>query len=59
VGVKNVVCREKVKNVNELPDRIDRAAEFVTNEMLVSSWRETEYGLYVRHSTNGAHIEIY
>jgi len=45
--------------VNELRDRIVRAAKCVTNEMLVSTCPDTEYRLYVCCATSGAHIEIY
>jgi len=44
--------------VNELRDRIVRAAEFFTIEMLISTWQETEYRLDVCRDTNGVHIEI-
>jgi hypothetical protein len=39
---KIIVYCEKGENVNEMRDRIVRAAECVTNEMLASTWRETE-----------------
>jgi hypothetical protein len=45
--------------MNELRDRIARAAERVNNEMLANIWPGTEYRLDVCRSTNGAHIEIY
>jgi hypothetical protein len=32
-----------MQNVNELHDRIVRVAECVTNEVLTSTWRQTEY----------------
>jgi len=34
-----------------LRDRIVRAAECVTNEILAITWRETEYHLDVCHAT--------
>jgi hypothetical protein len=40
--------------MNELRDRIVRAAEFVTNEMAASTCPETEYRLDVCCATNGA-----
>jgi hypothetical protein len=46
------VYREKVQNVNELRDRIVRAAECVTSEVLAITWREGE------HHFDGAHFEI-
>jgi hypothetical protein len=47
-----------VKKWNELGDRIVRAAECITNEILASTWREAEFRLDVCGSTNGAHIEM-
>jgi len=40
--------------MNEFRDRIVRVAEFVTNAMLASTWRETEYRLDMCRATNGA-----
>jgi hypothetical protein len=57
--VKDIVCREKLQNVIDFRDRIVTAAECVTNEMFVSTWRETEYRLDVCRATNYAHIEMY
>jgi hypothetical protein len=45
--------------VNELLDRTVRAAECVTNEIFVSTWRETEYRLDACRAINCAHIEMY
>jgi hypothetical protein len=36
--VKDIVYCEEVQNVNELCDKIIRAAECITNEMLASTW---------------------
>jgi hypothetical protein len=47
-----------VQNVNELRDRIVRAAECVTKEMHVSTWRETEYRLDMCRATNGAILRL-
>jgi hypothetical protein len=55
---KYIAYREKL-HVNELRERIVSAAEYITNEILVSTWRETEYLLDVCSATNGAHIELY
>jgi len=57
--LKDTIYREEGPNVNELRDRISRAAECVTNEMFASTWRETEYRLDVCRATNGGHIEIF
>jgi hypothetical protein len=40
--------------VDGLRERIVRAAESVTNEMLSSTWRETEYHCDVCRATSGA-----
>jgi hypothetical protein len=45
--------------LNELHDLIVRAADYITNEMFPSTWREIEYGLDVGRTNNGAHMEIY
>jgi hypothetical protein len=39
--VKDIVYREKAKNVNELRDIIVRAAECVADEVLANTWQET------------------
>jgi hypothetical protein len=45
--------------MNEMHERIVRAAKCVTNEMLAITWPETEYYLDVCRATNDAHIEVY
>jgi len=45
--------------MNELCDKIIKAAKFITNEMLANAWQETEYHLHACHTNYGAHIEIY
>jgi hypothetical protein len=44
--------------VNEIRDRLLRAAEWVTNEMLTNAWRETEYSPEAFRVTDVVHIEI-
>jgi hypothetical protein len=56
--IKVPAYHKKLQNVNELHDRIIRAADCVTNEMLASTWQENEYNLDVCSATNGAHIEF-
>jgi hypothetical protein len=48
-----------VENVNELHDTNVRAAECVTNEILISTCRESEFRLDVCRASNGAHIQNY
>jgi hypothetical protein len=58
-GVCKVHCLSwNVQNLKDLRDRIVRAAECVTNGMLTSTWRETEYRLHVYRDIYGIHIEI-
>jgi len=47
-----------LQNVNKRRDKIFRAADYITNEMLTSTLREIEYRLDVFHATNGVHTEI-
>jgi hypothetical protein len=44
--------------LNESRDRNTIAAQCITNEMLVITWRETEYRLDVCRNTNCGHTEI-
>jgi hypothetical protein len=44
-----------MQNVNEFHERTVIAAECDTNEVLTSTWQETEYCLEVYHVTNGTH----
>jgi hypothetical protein len=43
--VKDIVYREKSAKLNEFRDKIIRAAECITNEMLANTWRDIEYRL--------------
>jgi hypothetical protein len=45
--IKGIASLQGVQNVNELRDRLVRAEECVTNEMLANTWRETEHRLDV------------
>ena len=33
--------------------------ELITHHMLINTWQELEYGLYIFRATTGAHIEVY
>ena len=57
--IKDVVYHTKVKDKNDLKERINTAVETIDEEMLKRTWTEIEYHLDVLHATNGAHIEIY
>jgi hypothetical protein len=43
--VKNIVYCDKVQNGNHMHDRIVRATQHITNEMLANTWQETDYHL--------------
>jgi hypothetical protein len=57
--VKDTVYHERSEKFNEPHDKIVRAAECVTNEMLFNTWQENQYHPDMCHITNGAHIETY
>jgi hypothetical protein len=56
--VKDIIYRESMQDVIELRHRIITVAECITNEMIASTWRETEYCLDVCSATNDDHTEI-
>jgi hypothetical protein len=56
--VKDIAYGEKVPNMNELRDRIVRAAESVNNEMTVPG-EKLNLLFDVCRATIGAHIEIH
>jgi len=35
------------------------AVELITPHMLINTWQELEYHLYICRGTTGAHIEVY
>jgi hypothetical protein len=53
-----LVYRERVRNVNELRERIDRAVECVINKMPVNTYKETEHHFEVCNATNGVHGDL-
>ena len=57
--IKDVVYHTKVKDKNDLKERINAAVKTIDEEMLKRTWTEIEYHLNVLHATNGTHIEIY
>ena len=56
---KNTVYAEKIRNIEQLQERITSAIETVTRDMVEKKWQETEFRLDVSRATNGAHIEMY
>ena len=59
VYITDVVYHTKVKDKNDLKERINAAVKTIDEEILKRTWTEIEYHLDVLHATNGAHIEIY
>ena len=57
--IKIIVYAEKIRNIQDLQDRITSAIETVTREMIQKTWQEIEFRLNVSRATNGVHIEMY
>jgi hypothetical protein len=53
-----MIIVKKSQNVNELRDKIVRAAECITNEMSAGTYPKTEYHLDMCRATNIVRIEI-
>ena len=54
-----IVCRTKIRDINDLKQRITDAIATIDEAMLQQTWQEIEYRLDVLHATNGAHVEVY
>ena len=50
---------EKIRNIQQLQERITSAIETVTRDMIQKTWQEIEFRLDVSRATNGAHIEMH
>ena len=48
---------EKIRNIQQLQERITSAIETVTRDMTQKKWQKIEFRLDVSRATNGAHIE--
>ena len=57
--VKNIVYKAKVRNIDDLKQRISNAMKTINEAMLQRTWQEIEYCLDVLRATNGAHIEVH
>ena len=57
--IKNIVYAEKIRNLQQLQERITSAIETVTRDMIQKMWQEIEFHLDISRATNGAHIEMY
>ena len=56
--MKNNVYAEKMRNIQQLQERITPAIETVTRDMIQKTWQEIEFRLDVSRATNGAHTEV-
>ena len=57
--IKNIVYAEKIRNIQQLQERIASATETVTRDMIQKTLQEIEFRLDVSRATNGAHTEMY
>ena len=57
--IKNIVYAEKIRNIQQLQERITSAIETVIRDMIQKPWQETEFRLDVSRATNAARIEMY
>ena len=57
--IKNIVYAEKIRNIQQLQERITSAIETVTRDMIQKTWQEIEFRLDVSRATNSAHTEMY
>ena len=57
--VKDIVYRIKARDVSDLQQRIIKALDTVTVDMLARTWLEVEYRLDILRATDGAHVEVY
>ena len=57
--VKDIVYRTKIRDINDLKQRITEAIATIDEALLQRTWQEIDYRLDVLRATNGAHIEVY
>ena len=57
-GIKDVVCRRKVRDLADLRQRVIEAVELVTAQMLLNTWQQLEYRLDICRAATGAHTEL-
>jgi hypothetical protein len=58
-NVKDIVYKSKVRDINDLKERIIDAIATADSAMLERTWMEIEYRLDVLRATNGAHVEVF
>ena len=57
--IKNIVYAEKIRNIQQLQERITSAIETVTRDMIQKTRQEIEFRLDVSRATNGVLTEMY
>ena len=57
--VKDIVYKTKVRDIDDLKQRISNAMTTIDEAMLQRTWQEIEYRLDVLRATNAARIELY
>jgi len=57
--VKETVFSTTVPDITNLKARITDAFATITEDMLVNTWRETDYRLDVLRAAKGAYVEVY
>ena len=49
---------EKIRNIQDLQERITPVIETVTRDMIQKTWQDIEFGSDISRATIGAHIEL-
>lgn len=57
--VKDIVYKTKVRDINDLKERIIDAIATVDEAMLERTWMEIEYRLDVLRATDGTSVEVF
>ena len=57
--VKDIMYQTKIRDINDLKQRITDAIATIDEAMLQRTWQEIYYSLEVLRATNGAHREVY
>ena len=57
--VKDIMYRTKIRDINDLKQRITDPIATIDETLLQRTWQEIDYRLDVLRATNGAHIEVY
>jgi hypothetical protein len=57
--VKDIVYKTKIRDINDLKERIIDAIATVDEAMLERTWMEIEYRLDVLRATDGTSVEVF